>query len=69
MVDPSEQRPSRDKKRVIEFDMFVDDLEPEKSEEIRGGGGKGQTRQPKQGGLGEIILKQRLPTDTAVNSD
>jgi hypothetical protein len=28
------------KKRTIEFDMFVRDLEPDEDEKIRGGGGK-----------------------------
>ena len=28
------------KKRTIEFDWFVRDLEPEQDEKIRGGGGK-----------------------------
>jgi len=34
-------KPSEDpkKKRVIEFDMFVRDLEPSKEEKVRGGGG------------------------------
>jgi hypothetical protein len=34
-------KPNEDpkKKRVIEFDMFVRDLEPSKEEKVRGGGG------------------------------
>jgi hypothetical protein len=34
-------KPNEDpkKKRVIEFDMFVRDLEPSEEEEVRGGGG------------------------------
>ncbi len=34
-------KPNEDpkKKRVIEFDMFVRDLEPSEEEKVRGGGG------------------------------
>jgi hypothetical protein len=36
-----QKKPNEDpkKKRVIEFDMFVRDLEPSKEEDVRGGGG------------------------------
>jgi len=36
-----ETKPNEDpkKKRVIEFDMFVRDLEPSEEEKVRGGGG------------------------------
>jgi len=35
------------KKRTIEFDMFVRDLEPDEDEKIRGGGGKtGEQQKP-----------------------
>lgn len=34
------------KKRTIEFDMFVRDLEPEEDEKIRGGGGSGKPGKP-----------------------
>jgi len=36
-----QRKPNEDpkKKRVIEFDMFVRDLEPSKEEKVRGGGG------------------------------
>jgi len=33
------------KKRTIEFDMFVRDLQPDEDEEIRGGGGKTRDQQ------------------------
>jgi hypothetical protein len=33
------------KKRIIEFDMFVRDLEPDEDERIRGGGGKTREQQ------------------------
>jgi hypothetical protein len=42
MAESSEQGAVHDGKRVIEFDMFVDDLEPEESANVRGGTGKGQ---------------------------
>ena len=32
------------KKRIIEFDMFVRDLEPDKEEKIRGGGKTGEEK-------------------------
>jgi hypothetical protein len=37
-------KPNEDpnKKRVIEFDMFVRDLEPSQEEKVRGGGGSPQ---------------------------
>jgi hypothetical protein len=34
------------KKRTIEFDMFVRDLEPDKDDKIRGGGKTGDHQQP-----------------------
>jgi hypothetical protein len=34
------------KKRIIEFDMFVRDLEPDKDEKIRGGGKTGDKQKP-----------------------
>jgi hypothetical protein len=34
------------KKRTIEFDMFVRDLEPEDDEKIRGGGKTGDQQKP-----------------------
>jgi hypothetical protein len=42
-------KPNEDpkKKRVIEFDMFVRDLEPSKEEKVRGGGG-GSSKNPSQ---------------------
>ncbi len=39
MAHKKEEDDSR-KKRTIEFDWFVRDLEPEQDEKIRGGGGK-----------------------------
>ena len=35
---PKKDNEDLPKKRIIEFDMFVPDLEPEQDEEIRGGG-------------------------------
>ena len=34
------------KKRIIEFDMFVRDLEPDEDEKIRGGGKTGGQQKP-----------------------
>ena len=34
------------KKRTIEFDMFVRDLEPDENEKIRGGGNTGNQQKP-----------------------
>ena len=34
------------KKRTIEFDMFVRDLEPDKDDEVRGGGKTGDQQKP-----------------------
>ena len=34
------------KKRTIEFDMFVRDLEPDENEKIRGGGKTGDRQKP-----------------------
>jgi hypothetical protein len=34
------------KKRTIEFDMFVRDLEPDKDDKIRGGGKTGDQQKP-----------------------
>lgn len=34
------------KKRIIEFDMFVRDLEPDKEDKIRGGGKTGDQQKP-----------------------
>jgi hypothetical protein len=34
------------KKRTIEFDMFVHDLEPDKDDKIRGGGKSGDQQKP-----------------------
>ncbi len=34
------------KKRTIEFDMFVRDLEPDKDDEVRGGGKAGDQQKP-----------------------
>ena len=35
---PNKENNDSPKKRIIEFDMFVRDLEPERDERIRGGG-------------------------------
>jgi len=34
------------KKRIIEFDMFVRDLEPDKDDKVRGGGKTGDQQKP-----------------------
>jgi hypothetical protein len=43
-------KPNEDpkKKRVIEFDMFVRDLEPGEEEKLRGGGGGGSPKNPSE---------------------
>ena len=42
MAQPTEPSEDPQKKRVIEFDMFVRDLEPSEEEKVRGGGGSHQ---------------------------
>ena len=43
----SEKREDKSpKKRTIEFDMFVRDLEPDKDDKIRGGGKTGDQQKP-----------------------
>lgn len=44
MTQPPERDESARKKRTIEFDMFVRDLEPEEEEKIKGGSGSRETR-------------------------
>jgi hypothetical protein len=42
MTQPTKPNEDPNKKRVIEFDMFVRDLEPSEEERVRGGGGSHQ---------------------------
>jgi hypothetical protein len=44
MAQPTKQNDHGKKKRVIEFDMFVRDVEPEEGEQVRGGSGSGKAQ-------------------------
>lgn len=39
MARPHKDEKPDDKKRVIDFDMFLRDLDPDESDEVRGGNG------------------------------
>jgi len=43
---PNKENNDSPKKRIIEFDMFVRDLEPEQDERIRGGGKSANQQKP-----------------------
>ena len=43
---PKEENDDSLKKRIIEFDMFASDLEPEQHEKIRGGGKSANHHEP-----------------------
>lgn len=46
MAQPPKQDDHGKKKRVIEFDMFVRDVEPQEVEQVRGGSASGKAQQP-----------------------
>ena len=45
-MTPNKENNDSPKKRIIEFDMFVRDLEPEQDEKIRGGGKSANQHKP-----------------------
>ena len=46
IMAPKKENDELPKKRIVEFDMFVRDLEPEQDEKIRGGGKTANQHQP-----------------------
>jgi hypothetical protein len=46
IMAPKKENDELPKKRIVEFDMFVRDLEPEQHEKIRGGGKTANQHKP-----------------------
>jgi hypothetical protein len=45
-MTPKKENNDSPEKRIIEFDMFVRDLEPEQDEKVRGGGKSANQHEP-----------------------